>query len=56
MIAAVVAAVVLGLALAGVASAVIIQQNNPDAGVQERITQLEDNRITEPDVVEYGQR
>lgn len=55
-IAAVVTAAVLGVVLAVVASAEISRRNDPDRTVQQRIEQIRDDRLTEPDVVEYGQR
>ena len=55
-IAVAVVAAVLGVALAAVASAEISRRNDPDRTVQQQIEQIRDQQITEPDVVEYGQR
>jgi hypothetical protein len=51
-----VVAAVLGVALAVVASAEISRRTDPDRAVQERIEQIRDQRLSEPDVVEYGER
>lgn len=55
-IAGVVTAAVLGVALGVVAAVEIGRRNDPDRTVQQRIEQIRNDRLTEPDVVEYGQR
>jgi hypothetical protein len=55
-IAAAAVAAVLGAALGVLASVEISRRNDPDRAVQVRIEQIRDQRLSEPDVVEYGQR